>query len=310
MSKLLSRAWCFTINNPTQKPSFEGKERYLVYQLEQGLEGTRHYQGFVYFDAVKSQRQMKGWLPTAHLEVAQSIEGSIKYCQKEESRVEGPWISGEPPQQGRRSDLEQVAEQVLLNVPTRTLARTNATAFVRYHRGLAALRAATVTPRSEYTRALVIVGPTGVGKTTAVLNQYPDAYWKPPLNKWWDNYDQQDVVVIDEFTGWLPIEFILRLVDRSPLLVETKGGQVNFAAKKVIFLTNIDVEQWYPDHPLRPSLMRRLTIFRKETIHDVPDWFPEEPTATQPLTPVALDWLLALNHSDGLGHSQQSVLTE
>lgn len=304
MTNVKSRAWCFTINNPTSKPSFDGKQRYLVYQLEKGLEGTEHYQGFVYFDGQKSFRQLKAWLPTAHLEIAQSIEGSIKYCKKDESRLDGPWESGTPPQQGRRSDLEVVAEQVLNNIPTATLARSHATAFVRYHRGLAALRAATVTPRSEYTQGFVIVGPTGVGKTTFVQNKYPDAYWKPPLSKWWDNYDQQEVVIMDEFTGWLPLEFILRLIDRSPLLVETKGGQVNFAAKKVIFLSNLFPDDWYPGHVLMPSLKRRLMTHTMAEPGQTPRWFDDTVEATQPSTPVMLDWLLSLNHSDGLANTE------
>ena len=33
---------------------------------------------------------------------------------------------------------------------------------------------------------------------------FTDAYWKPPNSKWWDNYAQEDVVIIDEFYGWLP----------------------------------------------------------------------------------------------------------
>lgn len=265
-----SRAWCFTINNPDSKPSFDGKQEYLVYQLERGLEGTEHYQGFVYFKQPKAFSQMKKWLPTAHLEVAKSISGSIEYCQKADTRIDGPWESGEKPQQGRRSDLEAVAEQVLEGVPVRELARSNATAFVRYHRGLQALRAATATPRSALTECVCIVGPTNVGKTTWVLEQYPKAYWKPPLSKWWDNYDQEDVVVIDEFTGWLPIEFMLRLLDRTPLLVENKGGVVNFAATKVFLLSNKYPEEWYPENPLLPSLLRRMTQMVKYAKEDEP----------------------------------------
>jgi len=265
-----SRAWCFTINNPEATPVFGGAEQYLVYQLEEGLEGTRHYQGFVYFGQPKSFNQLKGWLPTAHLEVAQSVSGSIAYCQKPDTRVDGPWESGTRPQQGHRSDLDAVAEQVLQGVPVRELARANATAFVRYHRGLQALRAATATPRSALTQCTTIVGPTNVGKTTWVLNQYPGAYWKPPLSKWWDNYDQEDVVVIDEFTGWLPIEFMLRLLDRTPLLVENKGGVVNFAATKVFLLSNKYPEEWYPGNPLLPSLLRRMTQMTKYSVDDEP----------------------------------------
>ena len=46
-----SRAWCFTINNPTHKVLFpDGLPdgiKYIVYQLERGEQGTPHLQGFI-----------------------------------------------------------------------------------------------------------------------------------------------------------------------------------------------------------------------------------------------------------------------
>ena len=55
--------------------------------------------------------------------------------------------------------------------------------------------------RSEVT---VIWGETGVGKSRWASETYPDAYWKPPNSKWWDNYAQEEVIIMDEFYGWLP----------------------------------------------------------------------------------------------------------
>ena len=57
---------------------------------------------------------------------------------------------------------------------------------------------------------------------------------KPPNSKWWDNYAQEDVVIIDESYGWLPYCEMLRLLDRYPCQVETKGGSVNFAPTEKI----------------------------------------------------------------------------
>ena len=37
----------------------------------------------------------------------------------------------------------------------------------------------------------------------------------------------------------------VRLLDRYPCQVETKGGSVNFAPKKIIILSNKAPEDWY-----------------------------------------------------------------
>ena len=42
-----------------------------------------------------------------------------------------------------------------------------------------------------------------------------------------------------------PYREMLRLLDRYPCQVETKGGSVNFAPKTIIILSNKAPEDWY-----------------------------------------------------------------
>ena len=62
-----------------------------------------------------------------------------------------------------------------------------------------------------------------------------------------DNYAHQDAVCLDEFYGWLQWDVLLRLADRYPLLVETKGGQIQFSSKKLIFTSNTEPTKWYKE---------------------------------------------------------------
>lgn len=112
------------------------------------------------------------------------------------------------------------------------------------------------TPRSHKTIVYIVQGPTGTGKSRWAMESYPDAYWKQRSN-WWDGYAGHEHVIIDEFYGWLPFDLLLRICDRYPLLVETKGGQVQFQARTVILTTNKKPTEWYSNVYVA-SLIRRI----------------------------------------------------
>lgn len=129
--------------------------------------------------------------------------------------------------------------------------------YVTSYRGLAHYRVITSTPRDHEVHVSVIQGPTGTGKSKYCKDNYAGAYWKQRSN-WWDGYSNHEVVIIDEFYGWLPFDLLLRICDRYPLLVETKGGQVNFTAKQIIITTNAVPERWYK-HVYFKSFIRRVS---------------------------------------------------
>ena len=110
--------------------------------------------------------------------------------------------------------------------------------WVRSYRAFREYRLLIQPPRSHEVEVFVLQGPTGTGKSKWAMDNYPDAYWKQ-RSIWWDGYAKQETVIIDEFYGWMPFDTLLRVCDRYPLLVETKGGQVNFVAKTIIITTTL-----------------------------------------------------------------------
>ncbi len=70
-------------------------------------------------------------------------------------------------------------------------------------------------------------------------------------------------MVIDEFYSWIPLDVLLRLLDRYPLLVERKGGSVRMLATVFIFTSNVPPDEWYSNLPLNRTLAlrRRLREF-------------------------------------------------
>lgn len=146
------------------------------------------------------------------------------------------------------------------------------TAIIKYGRGIERLidlkrsgRSADVTPE-----IYVYWGDSGTGKTRKATEEYPDAYIisKPNSDRmvWWDGYQGEETVIIDEFYGWIPYNDLLRMCDRYPLRVPFKGGFHKLKATRFIFTSNRPWTDWYPnvDDPSK-ALERRIKEFGKIT---------------------------------------------
>jgi len=147
------------------------------------------------------------------------------YCMKDDTRVEGPWEYGSEPQPGKRSDLAAVKKALDDGVDEETIANEHFSQWVRYHRSFARYRELRYCRRRTWqTRCTVLWGVSGAGKSTrAEIEAGPDAYWlsNPGGNVlWWDGYCGQKHVVIDEFKGWIKYHDLLRIIDKTPLVIQ------------------------------------------------------------------------------------------
>ena len=95
-------------------------------------------------------------------------------------------------------------------------------------------------------------GPTAVGKTSAAYFEIygrldEKVFEKPGNNKWWDGYDDEPNVVLDEFKGDLfgDIETVNNLLNQGVKVVETKGGSKLLNAKRVFMTTNAHPSHWW-----------------------------------------------------------------
>jgi len=156
----------------------------------------------------------------------------------------------------RKTALLKMRDMIDAGADDFELARYSFNTFTQTYRALTYYRLLCSKSRKHLTECYVFQGPTGTGKSKECEEKYPKAYWKP-RGQWWDGYCGQETVIIDDFYGWLPFDLILRLCDRYPLHVETKGGTVHFVAKKIIFTTNALPTTWYKNVYF-PSFARRV----------------------------------------------------
>jgi len=107
----VSRWWTFTIFGVNGNPNplvpevilTDNGLTYYCFQLECCPKtGKLHYQGVVRFARPVGMSKVKDTLKAAeaHLEICRYPKASMAYCQKADSRVEGPWVGGNPGEQG------------------------------------------------------------------------------------------------------------------------------------------------------------------------------------------------------------------
>lgn len=240
------RSVCFTVNNPSELELTKLKQnvaecKYGIFQLERGANGTLHVQGYCTRDKPTTFRMWKEVVGTrAHIESARgTAEENKAYCSKEDTRVEGPYEYGLLPKPGQRSDLAGIIAAARdASVTMADVLETNPEAFLKYHKGILAIRSVSEPRRSFKTVVYWYYGSTGSGKSRRANEEAPGAYWKPGGTKWWDGYDGHEDVIIDDYRRDLcPFHELLRLFDRYPLQVEVKGGSRAFVSKRIFVTT-------------------------------------------------------------------------
>lgn len=135
----------------------------------------------------------------------------------------------------------------------RAIAEENPDLFVRNFRGFAAYAKYARPKRSAQTQCAVYWGPPGTGKSVAAFSyDRPDCVYSvdPPKERygavWWDGYDGQRTVVVDDFYGWLARHLVYRLIDIHPSCrVQDKGGSIPFSSRTVVFTSNIPPWMWW-----------------------------------------------------------------
>ncbi len=260
------RAWVFTLNNPVEGLDFGDYPavRYAIYQLEAGVQGTPHFQGYIEFSAPQRHSAVRKMLHGAHIEPRKGSRDQARdYCRKSPSLAEpvefGRWISG----RGCRTDLLSIKEDIDNGMAEDLVADTYFGSWCRYYKAFREYRRIKTPHRDFKTEVIVLWGPTGTGKSRLALRLLPEAYWKAPDGAWFDGYDSGDIV-LDDYYGWLPYSLLLRLLDRYPLNVQTKGGHTAAAPHLVVITSNLHPSEWYTGiSRLNPgwydALERRIT---------------------------------------------------
>lgn len=247
------RAYIFTWNNYEEhggklwrtrvENAIKGAE-YSIYGLEVGEKTeTPHVQGYCRFTHPRSitafRKNMKN---TAWVRPARGDDfANQKYCAKGGSFKE----CGEPVHkcQGERTDLKKVYKKMEEGVQLETMIVEDPIMFHQYGRTLTKLEDIAMRKRwrTEMTKCIWYVGPTGVGKSHKAYEGYnPETHYDSPSDHgWWDGYKQQPIVIVNEFrSGRMEFDFLLQLIDKWPFSVRRRMREPIPFMSKIVLITS------------------------------------------------------------------------
>lgn len=109
-----------------------------------------------------------------------------------------------------------------------------------------------------------IFGPAGSGKSQYARSEYPEAYLKNPKSKWWDGYNNQSVVIIDDVDKYMKsLAYEIKIwSDRYPFPAETKGSSLVIRPHRVIITSQYQPNEIWDDQETLDAINRRFIFYR------------------------------------------------
>lgn len=201
MSSAKSRMWLGTYNNiePTMCDSYLEKWlsagcAYVTGQLEKGAEGTPHLQFYLHFKDQVRLSALKKHDPKSHFEPVKINNGADDYCNKEETRIDGPWTHGiKPARVNKKGDKARHSMDLIAKGAEQALRDGDIalSQYVQTDRAINLYKLKTAEPFTPgHDRGVWIWGPSRTGKSTYARENYPGIFDKLQ-NKWFDGYTGQ-----------------------------------------------------------------------------------------------------------------------
>jgi len=267
------RSICFTHNNYAEgdlaKIQTWSAVKYGTIGKEVGESGTPHLQGYLHFHKKMSLKKVHEEM-TALLGTRCFIEPTkgtpqqaSGYCQKDGDFVE--W--GEQPKMGKRVDLDEAYKDARSDMKMIDVADKHTGTYIRYFKGIERVRQLHNEAEAEDFRMVEVVvhsGPTGCGKTRAAMTEAGIYKIQGDQLKWFDGYEGQKTILIDEYSNNVPITMLLSLLDGYKLRLPVKGGFTYARWTKVHMTTNLKRDEMHdqakPEH--REAMWRRITHWK------------------------------------------------
>jgi hypothetical protein len=217
-------------------------------QREVGEGGTEHWQLFASFSNKVRLGTIRSLIP-GHWEPSRS-QAAEEYVWKEETRVAGTQfeLGRRPFKRNSSTDWARVAE-LARSGHLNTIAEEEPQIWLQNYRTLKQI----TVDHMQCPPALTgpcgrwIHGPPGVGKSFWARQQWGDNLYIKAQNKWWDGYQGQKFVLLDDFDSKVLGHYLKIWCDAYPFTAETKGGTLQIRPLLFIITSNYSIQELFTE---------------------------------------------------------------
>lgn len=305
------RSAVFTVSkkaNPDWDPEENREEweesedvRYICGQWEK-KDDYIHFQGYVQFLCKIGSRKkiqvllkFKGWCDNAR----GNLRENQNYTSKEDldgkgNRMENTEVftCGSPVdcdgngKGSERSDLNHIHKMIKNGKSMFDVANEKFGTWSKNYRSLQLFKDMTDKRKCPHWRKVICkcyYGDAGAGKSKQALMEAlkeigDTPYYRPVYRQggslWFNNYENEKILILDEFYGQLSWSYFLQILDGFKMEVEKKGGSVWSMWEKIYITANVHPSEWYPNVPeqSKVGLARRFD----ELIHFTTSKTPQQ----------------------------------
>ena len=254
------RSWFLTLNNWTKEeyafaiavPAL----RKIVAKEVGDKEGTPHLHMVYVFKNSRRFAAIKKMFPRANIDLMRGKWSDMEYLIKD-----GDVFIEDNAKQGQRTDIHKFVKDAKIESED-TIIQEHPGAWCKYQRAYQRLREKKEKADSRAFRKLSVTlhwGKTGTGKTRTAYDE--GAFmWSPSNPEWWDGYEGENILLIDEFYGQMRPERLLHILDGYQLRLPIKGGFTYARWTKVYITSNVNWDKWYQNVPedVTRALERRI----------------------------------------------------
>ncbi len=267
-----SRSWFGTLNNWTEQEWSRCTETnaplysHAVFGKEMGQEETPHLQFNVTMKQKKTLLQMKALFPRAHLEVTRSLTAAERYCKKEENFlvIDNRVRAKQSVETTER--LVQYEMDLRAGKTIQEMCDANLVKCAENWKQLEWMASKVRRRRRAKPHVTWCYGKTETGKSQWCDEQAFELeegfYRHHGKFDWWDGYDGQKVVVLEEFrSSHARLSHLLVFLDRYEVRMGVKGSHTWMIAEHVYINSCFKPDECYASHAEDlAQLKRRIDV--------------------------------------------------